>query len=86
MQNLSDLKEQTDLSFLLSLQSNPHVVSQVIAYDMVKGTKPWPPETPAEAMMLAKDMARIISCIAPVEIVQEFILEQEEGDEEEGIE
>lgn len=82
MQNLKDLSDQANLQFMLSMQANPIVVAQVIAYDMIKQTKSWPPETLGEVSMLGEAMSKVMACVAPVNVVQEFVIGVDDEEED----
>lgn len=79
---LDELKKQADLPLMLSMQENPTVVAQVIAYDMVRQTPSWPPESLGAVTQIGEAMSRLMACIAPVSVVQEFVLGVDDEEEE----
>jgi len=84
--NLAVPKDMLDDDFLIGMQSDPNIVGQLIAYQMVKLTPSWPPESLAAAVQIGKTMNMILGNITPSVPVYEFVEDvEEEGDQEEGI-
>ena len=65
---------------LLAMQSDANIVAQLIAWQMLKQTAEWPPESMSHMVQMADKMNYVLGKIAPSVPVFEYV---EDTDEEE---
>lgn len=77
-----------DNDFLIATQSDPNIVGQLMAWQMLKQTEDWPPRSLHDMVVMANKLNYVLGKITPSIPVYEFVQEdadaQEETDEEEG--
>jgi hypothetical protein len=77
-----------DNDFLIGMQTDPNIVGQLIAWEMLKQTEDWPPRSLHDMVVMANKLNYVLGKITPsipvYELVQEDVDGQEEADEEEG--
>ena len=73
--------EQLSPDFMIPAQSDPNIVGQLMAYQMVKLTPSWPPESLAAAVQIGQTMNKILGNITPSVPVYDFV-EDTDGEEE----
>lgn len=86
--NLAVPKDMVDNDFLIATQSDPNIVGQLMAWQMLKQTEDWPPRSLHDMVVMANKLNYVLGKITPSIPVYEFVQEdadaQEETDEEEG--
>ena len=86
--NLAVPKDMVDNDFLIATQSDPNIVGQLMAWQMLKHTEDWPPRSLHDMVVMANKLNYVLGKITPSIPVYEFVQEdadaQEETDEEEG--
>lgn len=80
---ITELARQTDFDFLLAAQSNPVIVSQLIAYQALKQCPEWPPENLNHLAQIGDKLNYFLGKITPYMESVEFVVAEEEGHEEE---
>ena len=78
---MTDITENVGFDFLIATQSDPNIVGQLIAYEMVKLTPSWPPESLAAMVQIGEAMNKVLGKITPSVPVYEFV-EDTDGEEE----
>lgn len=70
---------------LLAMQSDANIVAQLMAWQMLKQTAEWPPESMAHMVQMADKLDYVIGKLIPSIAVYEFTeVADGEEDEEEG--
>ena len=86
--NLAVPKDMVDNDFLIATQSDPNIVGQLMAWQMLKQTEDWPPRSLHDMVVMANKLNYVLGKITPsipvYEVVQEDADAQGETDEEEG--
>lgn len=54
-----------DNDFLIATQSDPNIVGQLMAWQMLKQTEDWPPRSLHDMVVMANKMGHVVSRICP---------------------
>jgi len=74
-----------DDDFLIGMQTDPNIVGQLMAWQMLKQTEDWPPRSLHDMVVMANKLNYVLGKITPCIPVMEFVPDvEEEADEEEG--
>lgn len=68
------------LDIAIATQSNPAIVSQLMAWQMLKGTSEWPPESMAQVVQISRQLHQVLGNITPYMETTTFV--PDNGEEE----
>lgn len=80
--NLAVPKDMVDNDFLIATQSDPNIVGQLMAWQMLKQTEDWPPRSLHDMVVMANKLNYVLGKITPSIPVYEFVQEDSDGEEE----
>ena len=80
--NLAVPKDMVDNDFLIATQSDPNIVGQLMAWQMLKQTEDWPPRSLHDMVVMANKLNYVLGKITPSLPAYEFVQEDSDGEEE----
>lgn len=80
--NLAVPTDMVDEDFLIATQSDPNIVGQLMAWQMLKKTEDWPPRSLHDMVVMANKMNYVLGKITPSIPVYDIVVDDTDGEEE----